>query len=75
MTADTQTTMPLADIKVGERFRKDMGDIDGLAAKLKEVGALLHPIVVRSDGTLIAGERRQIRARCPAHVHLLARSC
>ena len=44
-------------IKVGARHRKDMGDIAGLAANIDEVG-LLHPIVVRPDGTLIAGERR-----------------
>src|SRR5215831_17083527 len=45
------------DIVVGTRHRKDMGDIDGLAASMAELG-LLHPIVVRPDGTLIAGERR-----------------
>ena len=44
-------------IKVGARHRKDMGDIAGLAANIDAVG-LLHPIVVRLDGTLIAGERR-----------------
>src|SRR5262245_8424756 len=45
------------EIIVGERHRRDMGDIDGLAASLGELG-LLHPIVIRPDGTLIAGERR-----------------
>jgi ParB-like nuclease domain/DNA methylase len=34
-----------------------MGDIAGLAASINEVG-LLHPIVVKPDSTLIAGERR-----------------
>jgi ParB family chromosome partitioning protein len=34
-----------------------MGDIDALAASMKELG-LLHPIVVRPDGVLVAGERR-----------------
>src|SRR6266446_1525756 len=51
------TTMPIADIKVGTRHRKDIGDIAALAASIADVG-LLHPIVVKQDGTLIAGERR-----------------
>jgi ParB family chromosome partitioning protein len=49
--------LPLDQIRVGERHRKDMGDIAGLAASMAELG-LLHPIVVRPDGQLIAGERR-----------------
>jgi N6-adenosine-specific RNA methylase IME4 len=44
-------------IKVRNRFRKSLGDIDSLARSIDEVG-LLHPIVVRPDGRLIAGERR-----------------
>jgi N6-adenosine-specific RNA methylase IME4 len=47
----------IADIIVGERHRKDMGDIDGLAANIRELG-LLHPIVITPAGELIAGERR-----------------
>lgn len=48
---------PLDSIRIGKRHRKDMGDIEGLALSLADVG-LLHPIVVTPDGTLIAGERR-----------------
>jgi hypothetical protein len=44
-------------IRVRGRFRKNLGDINSLAASIEEVG-LLHPIVVRPDGRLIAGERR-----------------
>src|SRR5262249_20123630 len=44
-------------IKVGLRHRRDMGDIDGLAKSISELG-LLHPIVVNEDGLLIAGGRR-----------------
>jgi N6-adenosine-specific RNA methylase IME4 len=44
-------------IKVRGRFRKNLGDIHSLAASIEELG-LLHPIVVRPDGRLIAGERR-----------------
>jgi ParB-like chromosome segregation protein Spo0J len=49
--------MQTSAIKVGERFRKDPGDIVALARSISVVG-LLHPIVVRADGTLIAGGRR-----------------
>jgi ParB-like nuclease domain len=50
-------TRLIAAIEVGERHRRDLGDIPALARSIAEVG-LLHPIVVRSDGVLIAGERR-----------------
>jgi ParB family chromosome partitioning protein len=50
-------TMPISKIRVGERIRKDMGDIDALAASIEALG-LLQPIVVSPDGRLILGERR-----------------
>jgi hypothetical protein len=49
--------MKIGAIKIGQRHRKDMGDLAALAADIAEIG-LLHPIVVRPDGELIAGERR-----------------
>jgi ParB-like chromosome segregation protein Spo0J len=49
--------LPIDSIKVGPRFRRDMGDIDALAANIREIG-LLHPIPVKPDGELIAGARR-----------------
>lgn len=49
--------MRIADIRIGERHRKDMGDIEGLARSIDEIG-LLHPVVVTPDGTLVAGQRR-----------------
>ena len=49
--------MKIEAIKVGVRHRRDLGDIDELAASIAKVG-LLHPIVVTPDGDLIAGERR-----------------
>lgn len=49
--------MLIADIIIGERVRKDVGDIQGLAASIEKHG-LLHPVVVKSDGTLVAGFRR-----------------
>jgi ParB-like chromosome segregation protein Spo0J len=52
-----QQTMPIADIKIGNRFRHDLGNINSLAANIADVG-LLHPPVVRPDGTLAVGHRR-----------------
>ena len=51
------TRIKIGDIVVGTRHRRDMGDIDGLAASIADLG-LLHPIVVRPNGVLVAGERR-----------------
>lgn len=47
----------IKDIKVGERFRQDYGDIEELALSIQKYG-LLHPIVVDRDLNLVAGERR-----------------
>jgi len=52
--------VPLIDvnqIEVGERFRRDLGDVKGLAESIREVG-LLHPIVVTPDLKLVCGRRR-----------------
>jgi ParB-like nuclease domain len=49
--------MEISAIKIGQRHRQDMGDIEGLAQSIAEIG-LLHPIVVTPSGKLIAGARR-----------------
>src|ERR1017187_1715306 len=51
------TRLPVDQIAVGQRYRKDLGDLRSLAASIEEVG-LLHPIVVTPQGRLIAGQRR-----------------
>ena len=56
------TTLPIDAITVGPRHRKELGDIGALAASIATVG-LLHPLVVRPDGTLIVGERRLLACR------------
>ena len=48
---------PIAQISVGKRFRKDLGNIQELADSIQDVG-LLHPIVIDAKGNLIAGYRR-----------------
>jgi DNA methylase/ParB/Sulfiredoxin domain len=47
----------ISSIDVGDRHRRHMGDIAALAESIADIG-LLHPIVIRPDGVLIAGERR-----------------
>jgi ParB family chromosome partitioning protein len=47
----------IADIIIGNRFRKDMGDLESMAESIRNVG-LLHPIVIKPDKTLVAGHRR-----------------
>ena len=65
------TTRRIDEIVVGERHRRDLGDIASLAANVAELG-LLHPIVIH--GTLIAGERRPNRAADLSGRHLAIRS-
>jgi N6-adenosine-specific RNA methylase IME4 len=52
----------VAGIIVGDRHRRDMGDIAELAASMEELG-LLQAIGVRPDGMLIWGERRLLAAK------------
>jgi ParB family chromosome partitioning protein len=47
----------IADIRIGERIRKDMGDIASLAESIEDLG-LINPITVTPDGLLLSGERR-----------------
>jgi len=49
--------IPCEQIQVGERHRKEMGDLEALAVSISTVG-LLHPPVVTRDGVLVCGERR-----------------
>jgi ParB-like chromosome segregation protein Spo0J len=49
--------MRIDQVQIGYRYRKDLGDVRALASSIAEVG-LLHPVVVTSEGRLIAGQRR-----------------
>jgi hypothetical protein len=50
-------SLPIDKIRIGTRHRKDMGDIAFLSKSISLVG-LLQPLVVRTDNTLVSGERR-----------------
>lgn len=47
----------IKDIKVSERIRKDVGDIEELARSINKVG-LIHPIIISEDYQLLSGYRR-----------------
>lgn len=55
-------TIPIADIRVANRARKDLGDLSELVASILNVG-LLQPVVIDGDKALIAGERRLAAAK------------
>lgn len=65
--------IPIADITVGHRHRRHLGDIAKLARSIETQG-LLHPVVVDDEGQLIAGMRRLEafkalgRSEIPVHV-------
>ena len=47
----------VAELRVGQRHRRDPGDLHALVDSIAAVG-LLHPVVIRRDNTLGAGVRR-----------------
>jgi ParB family chromosome partitioning protein len=51
-----------ADIKVGRRHRRDMGDLKALAVSIRQEG-LLQPIGVTDRLELVFGERRLLAYR------------
>ena len=45
------------DIVVGDRYRKDLGDLEPLKDSITQIG-LLHPVVIDGDRRLLVGGRR-----------------
>ena len=56
-SATIKQNIRIKDVKIGSRFRKDLGDIDSLVRSINDIG-LLHPIVINENHELIAGQRR-----------------
>ena len=54
--------MRIADIVIGNRHRKDPGDIEDLATDIKKLG-LLQPVCVTPQKTLVDGWRRMLAAQ------------
>ncbi len=51
--------VPCEQIQVGERHRKEMGDLEGLAASIAREG-LLQPVGTTEDFRLVFGQRRLV---------------
>jgi len=51
--------VPCEQIQVGERHRKEMGDLEGLAASIAREG-LLQPVGITEDFRLVFGQRRLV---------------
>jgi hypothetical protein len=49
--------IPIDRIRIGCRYRKDLGDLEWLAKNIREIG-LLHPVTINEYNTLICGSRR-----------------
>ena len=49
--------VPVDDILVKKRIRKDQGDIEALAESLKHYGQI-NPVMINRKNVLIAGQRR-----------------
>jgi hypothetical protein len=62
----------IADIQIGKRHRKEMGDLTGLARSIQEIG-LLQPIGVKPDLELVFGHRRLLA--CQSLDHELIPAC
>ena len=58
----SQNKLPIDAIRVGKRYRHDLGDLTDLATSIEQIG-LLHPIVVNESHDLIAGARRLAACR------------
>ena len=54
--------IPIEEIKVKKRIRKEPGDINDMAESLKRFGQI-NPIVITKNNVLVAGERRLEAAR------------
>lgn len=61
----------ISDIKIKNRIRKDLGDLDPLMASLRDHG-LMNPVVVNRSHDLIAGHRRLESARRLGWEHIEA---
>lgn len=65
----TGEVRPIADIRVGERHRRDLGDIDALAQSIAAIG-LLHPITIDTNNNLLAGARRLAACKQLGRTHI-----
>jgi hypothetical protein len=66
-------SVPIGLIVVGERYRKDMGDLRALADNIRATpGGIIQPLIVDSRYNLIAGQRRLEAAKLLEMTHVPA---
>ena len=47
----------IEDIKINDRIRHDLGDVDRLASSIERIG-LIHPVIITDQYELLSGYRR-----------------
>jgi ParB family chromosome partitioning protein len=57
VTHSNSKPLAIHDIVVGDRYRKDLGDLEPLKQSITELG-LLHPVVIDGERRLLVGGRR-----------------
>jgi N6-adenosine-specific RNA methylase IME4 len=57
INGNTSKSVFIADVKIGRRVRREMGNIGSLCKSIEDVG-LLQPITIDTEKHLIAGRRR-----------------
>ena len=64
-----QATIAIERVTIGERHRRDLGDLDSLAQSMADLG-ILQPIAILTDGTLVGGARRLAAAKLNGWTHI-----
>ena len=54
--------IPIDEIIIGDRIRKDFGDLNPLANSIKKRGYSIHPIAINRDKRLVAGHRLLLKS-------------
>src|SRR5262245_58602823 len=70
--SETIFNVPIAEIIIGTRFRKELGDITALSESITQNG-LLQPIGISAENRLIFGYRRVEAYKTLALTHIPAR--
>jgi ParB-like chromosome segregation protein Spo0J len=68
----TLRDISIEDIRVGDRYRKDLGDIQTLAESIRRLG-LMQPVGITPDSELIFGQRRIEALKLLGHTTITAR--
>jgi hypothetical protein len=71
MLSPATTTRAIADIRVGKRFRRDLGNLAALAQSIRGFERVLEPIGITPENELVFGERRLKAAQMAGHTEVL----